>query len=55
VERLGGPLLRDPRLVRILPARIGELVGHDDLMTTARRYTHVVADEGELDYGVLLA
>ncbi len=31
-------------------ARIGELVGHDDLMTTARTYTHVVADEGELDY-----
>jgi hypothetical protein len=27
-------------------ARIGELVGHDDLMTTARTYTHVVADEG---------
>jgi integrase len=34
-------------------ARIGELVGHDDLMTTARTYTHVVA-EGELDYGTLL-
>jgi hypothetical protein len=31
-------------------ARIGGLVGHDDLMTTARTYTHVVADEGELDY-----
>jgi integrase len=26
-------------------ARIGELVGHDDLVTTARTYTHVVADE----------
>jgi site-specific recombinase XerD len=25
-------------------ARIGELVGHDDLVTTARTYTHVVAD-----------
>jgi integrase len=35
-------------------ARIGELVGHDDLMTTARTYTHVVADEAELDYGALL-
>jgi integrase len=35
-------------------ARIGELVGHDDLMTTARTYTHVVADEGELDYGKLV-
>jgi integrase len=35
-------------------ARIGELVGHDDLMTTARTYTHVVADERELDYGELL-
>jgi integrase len=35
-------------------ARIGELVGHDDLMTTARTYTHVVASEGELDYAVLL-
>jgi integrase len=35
-------------------ARIGELVGHDDLVTTARTYTHVVADESELDYDVLL-
>jgi integrase len=35
-------------------ARIGELVGHDDLMTTARTYTHVVADEGELDYAEVL-
>lgn len=35
-------------------ARIGELVGHDDLMTTARTYTHVVADEDELDYSALL-
>ena len=34
-------------------ARIGE-VGHDDLMTTARTYTHVVADERELDYQRLL-
>ena len=36
-------------------ARIGELVGHDDLMTTARTYTHVIADERELDYSSLLA
>jgi integrase len=35
-------------------ARIGELVGHDDLVTTARTYTHVVADEQELDYAGLL-
>src|SRR5215218_6693979 len=35
-------------------ARIGELVGHDDLMTTARTYTHVVADERELDYEKML-
>jgi integrase len=35
-------------------ARIGELVGHDDLVTTARTYTHVVADERELDYSGLL-
>ena len=35
-------------------ARIGELVGHDDLVTTARTYTHVVADERELDYERLL-
>jgi integrase len=35
-------------------ARIGELVGHDDLVTTARTYTHVVADERELDYTQLL-
>ncbi|MHB8641404.1 MAG: tyrosine-type recombinase/integrase [Gaiellaceae bacterium] len=35
-------------------ARIGEVVGHDDLMTTARTYTHVVADEAEVDYATLL-
>jgi integrase len=31
----------------------GELVGHADLMTTARTYTHVLADEQELDYALL--
>jgi integrase len=36
-------------------ARIGELVGHDDLVTTARTYTHVVADERELDYAEILS
>jgi hypothetical protein len=36
-------------------ARIGELVGHDDLMTMARVYTHIVADEREFDYAALLA
>jgi len=36
-------------------ARIGELVGHDDLVTTARTYTHIVASETELDYAKLLA
>jgi integrase len=36
-------------------ARIGELVGHDDLVTTARTYTHVLADEGELDYAAMLS
>jgi integrase len=36
-------------------ARIGELVGHDDFVTTARTYTHVVADERELEYSQLLA
>ena len=36
-------------------ARIGELVGHDDLVTTARTYTHVVVDEREFDYDTLLA
>jgi hypothetical protein len=35
-------------------ARIGEQVGHDDLVTTAWTYTHVVADERELDYQRLL-
>ena len=35
-------------------ARIGELVGHVDIVTTARTYTHVVADERELDYASLL-
>jgi hypothetical protein len=36
-------------------ARIGELIGHDDLITRALTYTHVVADERELDYSQLLA
>jgi integrase len=36
-------------------ARIGEAVGHDDLVTTARTYTHVVADEREVDYEAFLA
>jgi integrase len=36
-------------------ARIGEQVGHDDLITTARTYTHVLVDETELDYAALLA
>ncbi|HEY4237366.1 MAG TPA: hypothetical protein VGM45_08525 [Gaiellaceae bacterium] len=31
-------------------ARIGEEVGHDDLVTTARTYTHVIADEAEVNY-----
>jgi integrase len=35
-------------------ARIGEQVGHDDLVTTARTYTHVLADERELNYARLL-
>jgi integrase len=35
-------------------ARIGEQVGHDDLVTTARTYTHVVVDERELDYVTFL-
>jgi integrase len=35
-------------------ARIGELVGHGDVVTTARTYTHVVADERELAYVSLL-
>lgn len=36
-------------------ARIGELVGHDDLVTTARTYTHTIVDERELNYGAMLA
>ena len=36
-------------------ARIGEAVGHDDLVTTARTYTPVVADEAEVDYAQALA
>jgi integrase len=39
---------------RSVVARIGEFVGHGDLVTTARTYTHVLADEQELDYSALL-
>lgn len=35
-------------------ARIGEAVGHDDITTTSRVYTHVLADETELDYAAAL-
>ena len=35
-------------------ARIGEQVGHDDITTTSRVYTHVLADERETDYPSLL-
>jgi integrase len=36
-------------------ARIGEAVGHDDITTTSRVYTHVLADETEVDYARALA
>ena len=35
-------------------ARIGDLVGHGDVVTTARTYTHVLIDEAELDYAALV-
>lgn len=36
-------------------ARIGELAGQRNLAVTANTYTHVLTDEAELDYAVLLA
>jgi integrase len=36
-------------------SRIGEFVGQRSLSLTADIYTHVLADERELDYGTLLA
>jgi hypothetical protein len=36
-------------------ARIRELVGHDELVTTARTHTHVIADEREVEYSKALA
>ena len=36
-------------------ARIAEFVGQRDLSVTADTYTHVLADENELDYEALLA
>jgi hypothetical protein len=35
-------------------ARIGEFVGHGDIVTTARTYTHVLGDGSELDYAELV-
>jgi len=35
-------------------ARIGEQVGHDDIVTTARTYTHTLVSEDELDYEGML-
>jgi hypothetical protein len=44
-----GPLAaRRPR------ARIGEFVGQRNLAVTANTYSHVLPDEVELDYAVLL-
>jgi hypothetical protein len=34
--------------------RIGEFVGQRDLAVTANTYTHVLADETELDYARLI-
>jgi integrase len=34
-------------------ARIGELVGQRNLAVTANTYTHILADEAELDYASL--
>jgi integrase len=57
--RLSPPDLRHRRVSLLhaqgLPwARIG-VVGHADLVTTARTYTHLLVDEKELDYAKLLA
>jgi hypothetical protein len=30
------------------------MVGHGDVVTTARTYTHVVVSEAEVDYGALI-
>ena len=35
-------------------ARIGEAVGHGDIVTTARTYTHVLGDSAELGYEEVL-
>jgi integrase len=35
-------------------ARIGEQVGHDDIVTTARIYTHVLVTQDEIDYATAL-
>jgi len=35
-------------------AESGEAVGHGDITTTSRVYTHVLADETEIDYATLL-
>lgn len=36
-------------------ARIGEFVGQRNLAVTANTYTHVLVDEGEVDYSTPLA
>jgi integrase len=39
---------------RVSWPRIGEAVGHGDIVTTARTYTHVIGD-AEVDYEEVLA
>jgi hypothetical protein len=36
-------------------ARIGGAVGHHDITTTSRVYTHVLTSEDEIDYEGMLA
>ena len=48
-------LCAEKRPARSAPAKIGEWVGQRNLAVTANTYTHVLADETELDYTSLLA
>jgi hypothetical protein len=38
----------------LIQASVGEHIGQRNLAVTANTYTHVLADEGELDYERLL-
>jgi len=54
LSRTGAPGFSRLHLGGVPWARIGEHIGQRDLTVTANTYSHVLVDEAELDYEILL-